>query len=68
MTQVSHWLAAVSVLIAGVVALGMTFGAEAAQPEGPGGRTIMSRPAMRFPAVPGYYSLQIKHIRDQQFV
>jgi len=64
MTQLLRWLAA-AVVVAGVVALGMLGNVRAAQPEGPDGRTILRRPVARFPAVPGYYALQRKHVRDQ---
>jgi len=50
---------------AAIVACAVPAVAQVAQPGGQGGRAVMGRPIATFPAVPGYYSLRMKHVRDQ---
>ena len=64
MIQVSRWLAA-ALLIAVIVWAGTSAAAEAAAQAVPGGRVIATQPMVRYPAVPGYYSLQMKHVQEQ---
>jgi len=53
------------VVVVAIVACAVPAVAQVGQAQGPGGRLVMGRPIATFPAVPGYYSLQMKHVQDQ---
>jgi Spy/CpxP family protein refolding chaperone len=55
----------VAAVIVAIVACAVPAVAQVAQAGGQGGRAVMGRPIATFPAVPGYYSLRMEHVRDQ---